>query len=193
MPMACAPASATAFAVSASRIPQILIQVDRGMVEGALGDWLRFVGVSKLLGSIRDPFPRDKSDRVETPRMTAFSHHVFVCGNQRTPGHRRGCCDPAGQDQLRGELKALVQQQGLGTQVRINKAGCLEQCEHGPTLVIYPQGIWYGGVTRDDLPRIVAETIQGGRILEDLLIRDECLNNPECEHLRDRRSTDSGG
>lgn len=115
--------------------------------------------------------------------MTPFTHHIFVCGNQRAPGHRRGCCDPNGQDLLRSELKAIVAERGLAPRVRVNKAGCLEQCEHGPTLVIYPQAIWYGGVTRDDLSRIVSETIENGRILDDLLIRDECLNNPACEHI----------
>jgi (2Fe-2S) ferredoxin len=124
----------------------------------------------------------------ELSRMTAFTHHIFVCGNRRAPGHRRGCCDPDGQDRLRSELKALVSERGLTPAVRVNKAGCLEQCEHGPTLVIYPQGIWYGGVTTADLPRIVSETIEQGTILEDLLIRDECLNNPACEHIVARNS-----
>lgn len=115
--------------------------------------------------------------------MTAFSHHVFVCGNRRDPGHRRGCCDPEGQDRLRNELKVLVKSKGLAPLVRVNKAGCLEQCEHGPTMVIYPQAIWYGGVTPADLSRIVEQTIERGEVLEDLLIADECLNNPACEHI----------
>ena len=47
-------------------------------------------------------------------------------------------------------------------------AGCLDQCERGPTVVIYPQGIWYGGVQPDDVPRILDETVEvGGRVLED--------------------------
>jgi len=115
--------------------------------------------------------------------MTAFTHHVFVCGNQRSPGHRRGCCDPEGSDQLRNELKAAVKQHGLTPAVRVNKAGCLDQCEHGPTVVIYPQGIWYGGVTVEDVPRIVEQTLIKGEILADLVIADECLNNPNCPHL----------
>jgi (2Fe-2S) ferredoxin len=115
--------------------------------------------------------------------MTAFTHHVFVCGNQRSPGHRRGCCDPSGQNLLRNELKAAVKERGLTPQVRVNQAGCLEQCEHGPTVVIYPQGIWYGGVTIEDIPRIVEQTLVKGEILEDLVIADECLNNPNCPHI----------
>jgi len=115
--------------------------------------------------------------------MTAFTHHVFVCGNQRSPDHRRGCCDPAGSDKLRNELKSAVKQHGLTPALRVNKAGCLEQCEHGPTMVIYPQGIWYGNVSVEDVPRIVEETLVNGNVIEELVIADECLNNPSCPHI----------
>ncbi len=67
---------------------------------------------------------------------------------------------------------------------RPNHAGCLEQCEHGPTVVIYPQGVWYGNVTVEDVPRIVNKTLLGGEVLTDLLIDDSCLNNTECPHRR---------
>jgi (2Fe-2S) ferredoxin len=62
-------------------------------------------------------------------------------------------------------------------------AGCLDQCEHGPNLVIYPQGIWYGGVRMEDVQRIIDETIVKGVVLDDLVIAPECLNNPNCEHV----------
>ena len=108
--------------------------------------------------------------------MPPFTCHLFVCCNQREPGHPRGCCDPEGQTALRNAMKAEFKQQGLGAEFRCNEAGCLEQCEYGPTVVLYPQGIWYGRVTAADVPRIVAETVIGGRVLEDLRIPDECLN-----------------
>ena len=60
--------------------------------------------------------------------------------------------------------------------VRANKAGCLDQCELGPTVVIYPQEIWYGGVQPSDVPRIIEETILGGRVIQELVIPDEQLN-----------------
>ena len=120
--------------------------------------------------------------------MPAFTHHVFICCNQRSPDHPRGCCDPDGSEALRSAMRAEMKRRGLSPLIRANKAGCLEQCEHGPTLVIYPQGIFYGGVTVDDVPRIVEETILGGRVLEDLLISDACLNNANCEHIQARRA-----
>ena len=58
-----------------------------------------------------------------------------------------------------------------------------EQCEHGPTVVIHPQGIWYGRVQVEDVARIVTKTILR-RDPRDLLLPDDCLNNPDCPHRR---------
>ena len=112
--------------------------------------------------------------------MPAFTSHIFICCNQREAGHRRGSCDPTGTELLRDAFKVEVAKRKLGPLVRANKAGCLEQCELGPTVVIYPQGIFYGHVRVEDVPRILDETVIGGRILQDLLIPDACLNNPQC-------------
>lgn len=81
---------------------------------------------------------------------------------------------------MRNAFKAEVSKRKLAPLVRANSAGCLEQCEMGPTVVIYPQGIWYGHVQLSDVNRILDETVIGGRILEDLLIPDACLNNGKC-------------
>ena len=108
--------------------------------------------------------------------MPAFTHHIFVCCNRRSPGHERGCCDSEGAQRLRNLFKAEVKRRGLGPAVRANTAGCLDQCELGPTVVIYPQEIWYGHVAPEDVPRIIEETVVGGIVLEDLLIPNELLN-----------------
>ena len=108
--------------------------------------------------------------------MPKFTHHIFVCCNQRDPASGRGCCNPAGNEALRSCFKAEIKRRNLGPLVRANFAGCLDQCERGPTVVIYPQAIWYGGVTLDDVPRIVQETIIEGRVLPDLVIPDQLLN-----------------
>jgi (2Fe-2S) ferredoxin len=121
--------------------------------------------------------------------MAAFTHHLFVCGNVRAPGHPRSCCDPGGQQALREAFRRELRLAGLGTTVRANHAGCLDQCEHGPTVVIYPQEIWYGPVRLEDVPRIVERTIVGGEVIDELVIADACLNNPSCPH---RRPLESG-
>lgn len=108
--------------------------------------------------------------------MPQFEHHIFVCCNQREPGHPRGCCDPDGGEALRDAFKKELAKRGLGPTVRANKAGCLDQCELGPTVVIYPQQIWYGRVQLSDVGRIIDETVVGGRIVEDLAIDGAWLN-----------------
>ena len=107
--------------------------------------------------------------------MPAFRQHIFVCGNQRSCDHPRGCCDPDGNNALRNALKAAVKQRDIGGLVRVNSAGCLDQCELGPTLVIYPQGVWYGNIQPADIPRIV-DSLASGEVLADLVIDDEMLN-----------------
>lgn len=107
--------------------------------------------------------------------MAPFTHHIFVCCNQRSPGHARGSCDPDGGERLRSALKAEVKRRGLNTHVRANKAGCLDQCELGPVVVIYPQGIWYGNVQPEDAERIV-DALEKQAVVEDLRLADEQLN-----------------
>lgn len=118
----------------------------------------------------------NRQGKATPPTMPKFTHHIFVCCNRREPGHSRGCCDPDGSENLRNLFKSEVKRRGLNPLVRANKAGCLDQCECGPTVVIYPQEIWYGGVKPEDVPRIVEETVVHGRVIEELLISDECLN-----------------
>ncbi len=108
--------------------------------------------------------------------MPEFTHHIFICCNQRAAASSRGCCDVAGSEELRNLFKAEVKKRGLGPLVRANKAGCLDQCEQGPTVVIYPQQIWYGNVTPADVPRIIEETVIGGKVLDDLRIPEDRLN-----------------
>lgn len=119
--------------------------------------------------------------------MAKFEKHIFVCANQRPEGHPRGCCDPTGSTELQRAFKIQLAESGIGAEVRANKAGCLDQCEHGPTVVVYPEGIWYGNVTVADVQEIVQSHIVGDRPVERLRIAETCLNTPECEH-RPKRS-----
>ncbi len=114
--------------------------------------------------------------------MSTFEKHIFICGNQRPEGHPRGCCDPAGQAALQKTFKQKLAERGLKGKVRANQAGCLDQCEHGPNLVIYPEAVWYGGVTLDDVDEIIDSHIVGGKVVERLRLRDSCINTATCEH-----------
>jgi (2Fe-2S) ferredoxin len=98
-----------------------------------------------------------------------FRHHVFVCENRRAPEDPRGSCGPRGGPDLRAALKAELKRRGI-RDVRANAAGCLDACAHGPSIVVYPEGIWYGRVRLEDVPDIV-EHLAGGPPVERLVIR----------------------
>jgi (2Fe-2S) ferredoxin len=116
--------------------------------------------------------------------MAKFEKHLFVCGNQRPPGSPRPCCDPEGKAELQKAFKEKLAALGLKHKVRANQSGCLDQCEHGPNVVVYPEAVWYGGVTLADVDEIVESHILGGKPVERLIIADECLNTPSCAHRK---------
>ena len=119
--------------------------------------------------------------------MPAFEKHIFICCNQRETDHPRGSCDPTHSGDLHKAFKKALSVRGIRA-VRANRAGCLDQCEHGPVVVVYPEGVWYGNVHPQDAEEIVEEHIMGGCPVERLRIADECLNVERCPH-RPRKST----
>lgn len=122
--------------------------------------------------------------------MSAYKYHIFVCGNQRPPGSSRPCCDPEGAAELHAMFKKLLADRGLKDRARANKAGCLDQCEHGPNIVVYPEQTWYGNVRPDDVEEIVDSHIVGGKAVERLVIDESCINNRNCPHrLAERKTT----
>jgi (2Fe-2S) ferredoxin len=114
--------------------------------------------------------------------MPGFEKHIFICGNQRPLDHPRGSCDPTGGASLHKLFKRKLAEAGLKGKVRANQAGCLDQCEHGPTVVIYPEAVWYGGVTADDVDEIIALHVMQNQPVDRLRIPESCLNTPVCPH-----------
>ncbi len=102
--------------------------------------------------------------------MGRFRHHVFVCGNERPPDDPRGSCGAKGSAAIREALKDELKRRGLKGVVRANAAGCLDACAFGPTVVVYPEGVWYGGVRPEDVPEIVERHLVGGEPVARLLI-----------------------
>jgi len=98
--------------------------------------------------------------------------HVFICTNRRPDGHPRGSCAGRGSEPLRDYLKARVKELGLG-EVRVNAAGCLDRCELGPTLVVYPDGIWYRITNHDDVDEILTSHLLRGQRVPRLMLRPE--------------------
>lgn len=109
--------------------------------------------------------------------MSFYSHHVFFCTNQRDPapdGQTRPCCAGKDASAIRDYAKKKVKGLSLAGagKVRINNAGCLDRCEEGPCVVIYPQGIWYTYVDRDDVDEIIERHLIKGEIVERLRLPD---------------------
>ncbi len=101
-----------------------------------------------------------------------FRHHVFVCENRRPADDPRGCCAAKGSEAIRVALKAEIARRGLKREVRANAAGCLDACAYGPSIVVYPEGVWYGGVRVEDVPEIVESHLVNGVPVERLRMRN---------------------
>lgn len=94
--------------------------------------------------------------------MGQYKYHVFVCTSGKT-------CPLDGSLHVHSVLKKKVAAAGLKGIARINHAGCMNQCGHGPMVVVYPEDVWYAHVDEEGASRIVDEHILGGRLVEDYL------------------------
>lgn len=99
-----------------------------------------------------------------------FLRHVFICLNERAPGDARGCCAARGAADVLEAFKVGLKTRGLSPTVRSQKAGCLDACEFGASVVVYPEGIWYGRVTPADVDEIIDRHLVGGEPVERLVI-----------------------
>src|ERR1700741_4883001 len=98
--------------------------------------------------------------------MTVFQKHVFVCTTGKT-------CPGQGAEAVLSELRKEISERGLKKQIRINKAGCFDQCGNGPMIVVYPDTVWYAHVQPEDVKQIVEEHLLNDKPVERL-IYDEC-------------------
>jgi (2Fe-2S) ferredoxin len=93
-----------------------------------------------------------------------YKAHLFICTNDRGPGGKRPSCAHRGSPELRDAVKAACKERGLGKgDVRVNAAGCLDQCERGITAVLYPQGEWFLDLTTDDVGKLTDAVEQAVR------------------------------
>ena len=99
-----------------------------------------------------------------------YVHHVFVCTNRRPDGSPRGCCATKGGDEVRLALKKAVDAAGISG-VRVNASGCLDACERGVAVAVYPEGTWYGGVTVADADELAASLKPGAEPVQRLRMK----------------------
>lgn len=108
--------------------------------------------------------------------MSYYRHHLFFCTNQRPDGSDRPSCAQCDSPRLRAYLKKRLKELDLtgAGGIRANTAGCLDRCEQGPVLVVYPEGVWYTYVDEDDLDEIIESHLVGGRPVERLMLVQQC-------------------
>ncbi len=107
--------------------------------------------------------------------MAYFQRHLFFCTNLRKNGKR--CCAAGNAEDLRDYAKQKLKKLGLHGpgQFRVNTAGCLDRCEEGPVLVIYPEGAWYRYSTDKDIDEIIEQHVLNGQKVTRLLLSSSHL------------------
>jgi (2Fe-2S) ferredoxin len=100
-------------------------------------------------------------------RELKFDKHIFICTNERAPGEKQSCGEQHGMA-LVVAFKKAIKDRKLSIKVRAQRAGCLDICVYGPTLVVYPEGIFYVGVALSDVEEIVESHIVNNKPVERL-------------------------
>jgi (2Fe-2S) ferredoxin len=104
--------------------------------------------------------------------MPKYDYHVFVCVHRRDPSDPRGCCSAKGSDLLLDYFKGKAKERIPDGKVRVQWTGCLDACARGPSVVVYPEGVWYTVRSRGDIDAIIEEHLIGRRPVERLLMAE---------------------
>lgn len=103
--------------------------------------------------------------------MSKFQRHFFVCVNERPAGGKGSCAGRGSEDLVHALSSALGEHPELWSTVSVTATGCLGPCSEGPTVVVYPEGIWYTRLQPTDVPELIREHLVGGRPVERLVYR----------------------
>ncbi len=102
--------------------------------------------------------------------MIQPKYHVFICTSCRINGQQKGFCYAKDSVGIVERFMEEIEDRDLSGEVVINNTGCFGICDKGPVVVVYPEGVWYGNVSVDDVERIVEEHFEKGNPVSDLLI-----------------------
>ncbi len=101
-----------------------------------------------------------------------YDKHIFICTNERKNSTRKSCGEAHGLE-LVSAFKEELKKRNLSIKIRVQKAGCLDICDFGPTIVVYPEGIFYVGVSTSDVAEIIDEHILQNKPVERLVLSKE--------------------
>ena len=99
-----------------------------------------------------------------------YEHHLFICTNKRPENDARGCCAAKGSEEIVSFFKEELSKRGLKGKVRANAAGCLDACAMGPSVVIYPEGVWYTVRSREEALAVIDRHLMRQEIIEEMLM-----------------------
>lgn len=99
--------------------------------------------------------------------------HVFVCTQARPPGHPRPSCAQKGCSEVFDQFLFQLQQRNLFNKVQVTATGCMGPCTEGPSVLVYPEGVMYGGLSKDDVTTIFDEHLVGGEPVQRLVVAAE--------------------
>ena len=105
--------------------------------------------------------------------MPRPERHMLICANNRGVGHPRGSCGDKGSEKLVGLMKDLIRENGLKDSVLVSRTGCLKHCSLGVTAALYPENVWYQGVTEADLTEICESHLKAGTPVARLLMPED--------------------
>ena len=98
------------------------------------------------------------------------NHHIFVCSSSRINGQQQGVCLKKDSVQILSKFMEEIEDRDLGDEVSLTNTGCFANCEAGPIVLVYPEGVWYGQVTPGDVEEIMDSHIENGEVVERLKI-----------------------
>ncbi len=102
--------------------------------------------------------------------MVKINKHIFVCTSCRINGQQKGFCFSKDSVDIVQKLLELIDENDLSGEVMVNNTGCFGICDKGPVAVVYPEGVWYGSLTEDDVEKIVEQHIINGEPVAELMI-----------------------
>lgn len=102
--------------------------------------------------------------------MVNPKHHIFICTSCRLNGKQQGFCYSKNSVEIVETFMEELDSRDLSSEVMVNNTGCFGICSQGPIVVVYPEGVWYGNVTADDVEEIVESHIENGEIVKRLQI-----------------------
>jgi len=98
-----------------------------------------------------------------------YKKHIFICTNQRSPDARICCGEEHGMKLVK-EFKRIIKDKGLNIDMRAQRAGCFDLCEKGPSVVVYPEGVFYSKVEIEDVNEIVEKHLENDEVVQRLIM-----------------------